>query len=249
MSYLKNKINTKVNYIEDWACFELEEVGSTNDEAKAMSKDDIDKLVVTAKRQLSGRGRRGHEWVSMEGNLFASFALKIDPRHIGVLSFIFSLSIFDMLKRFDSELDIKLKWPNDVLVYNRKISGILIEKGEGEYFIVGIGINIVNYPKNVNLKYDATCLKNINIQKDRNEILREYINILNRNLEQWKNFGFEKIKDNWLKNAKNLGQEIVVKFDNNEIKGIFIGVDENGYLLLEKNGQVEKIYAGDVFYI
>lgn len=236
-------------YIEDWSWKDFDEVGSTNDEAKKhFISSDIKKFVVTAKRQSSGRGRRGRNWVSIDGNLFASFVLDFEPKYIGVLSFIVSLSVFDVIKNLSSNIDIKLKWPNDVLVEGKKISGILVEKGEGDSFVVGVGVNIVGYPQDINPLYHATSLQELGIITDRIVILKNYISVFNKYLELWKKSGFAAIRDIWLKNAKNIGQRIIVKFEKEEKEGIFYGVDDNGYLLLEHKGNIERIYAGDVFF-
>lgn len=238
-----------MSIIEEWYWQDFEEVGSTNDEAKLLAQsDNYDRFVVTSKKQSSGRGRRGREWIAIEGNLFASFGLKIDAKYIGELSFIVSLSALEMLKEYNYNLNVKLKWPNDVLVNDKKISGILIER-EGSFFIIGIGINVIDYPKNVDLLYDAISMKDVNIQSDRLDVLNKYIKHLNHCLSEWDANGFEIIKQKWLDNAKSLGKEIIVKFENDEKKGLFSGVDDNGYLLLDIDGSIEKIYAGDVFYI
>ncbi|MDR1694372.1 MAG: biotin--[acetyl-CoA-carboxylase] ligase [Lactobacillaceae bacterium] len=235
-------------YIEDWYWEDFEEVESTNDVAKSFAEGFNEKFVITAKKQLNGRGRRGRGWISINGNLFASFGIKLEARYVGVLSFIVSLSVLDAVKSFNNEIDVKLKWPNDVLVNGRKVSGILIERA-GEYFVVGAGVNIVDYPENVDLLYEAISLKSVNIQTDSIGMLKLIVNRIDYYLAQWKLYGFEEIKNKWLKYAKNLGQKIIIRFEDGEKEGIFAGVDDNGYLLLNVEGSQEKVYAGDVFYI
>lgn len=227
--------------IEGWNWFKLDEVGSTNDEAKKLLQN---KSIITADRQTNGRGRRGRYWISISGNLFCSFILSAKPQQIGALSFIFSLSLLETINELNPKLDVSLKWPNDVLIASKKVSGILIEKGEGDFFIVGVGVNIKSHPKNPDLLYKSTSLKINNIQIDNDNFLKLYINNLNNNIS----LGFSTIKDKWLKFAKGLGEEIVVSLDNEQKTGIFTGIDDNGYLMLKTNNKIERIYTGDVFY-
>lgn len=239
-----------MEYINSWKWFEYEETGSTNDDVKRLCAD-ADKgkcFVVTAKRQNSGRGRRGRSWVSLEGNLFVSFGLEVDLKDLGQMIFIVGLSLLETIKHLKQDCDVKLKWPNDVLVNNRKVSGILLEKGEGDYLIIGIGVNITAAPETDNLLYPAVSLEAAGLKTDRIEFLKEYINCFDSNLSEWEQKGFTKLKERWLENAKNLGGEINIHTENGVKEGIFNGVDDNGILLLETPQGIEKIYAGDVFF-
>lgn len=147
------------------------------------------------------------------------------------------------------QADVKLKWPNDVLVNGAKISGILLEKGEGEYIIAGIGVNIIAAPGAASgLLYQATSLKEAGIETDRVSFLKAYLKRLNGFLELWEHQGFVAVRDLWLQNARGLGTEITVTTEKEVKRGIFRGVDDDGLLLLEEAGHLTKIYAGDVFY-
>ena len=111
--------------IGKWGWFDFEELGSTNDKAVAFSQQPPTPFyVVTAKRQTKGRGRRGREWISCDGNLFMSVGLPFEVKNIGHLVFIVSLSLFFAIKRVAPQIPLFLKWPNDLLAANQKISGI-----------------------------------------------------------------------------------------------------------------------------
>lgn len=218
----------------DWQWVELEEVGSTSDEVKKHG------VVVSALRQTDGRGRMGRKWESVEGNLFFSFGIEFEVSRIGQLILIIGLSVAETIGN-----KAKIKWPNDVLVNGKKVSGILVEKVD-DFFIVGIGVNIKSSPKIEGLIYPATSLKEEGIEADRAEFLNQYINTLDKNLELWQKEGIEPIKTNWLKYAHNLGKMIKVKNNTQTNEGIFQGIDDNGLLLLENNNKTTKIIAGDV---
>lgn len=234
--------------INGWQWEEYDEVVSTNDTVRNLTnKKDGAKYVVTALRQTGGRGRRGRSWVSLEGNLFMSMAFEAELKNVGQIVFIVSLSLLETLRHLFPDINICLKWPNDVLVNDRKISGILLEKGEGDYIIAGIGVNIAAAPKIDGLVYPAQSLADFGFETGRLDLFRAYLQTFEANYKLWQEQGFETIRARWLANAKNLGKEILVRMNNEERSGIFAGVDENGTLLLERNNNLEKIYAGDIF--
>ncbi len=117
----------------------LEETSSTQDEAFRLLEYHP-RVLVMARKQLSGRGRRGHRWHSPEGGLYVSFGWRgMEPSRALLLNLIAPVSIVNLLRRFGIEGCIKL--PNDVLVSRRKIAGILVEV-KGDRTVLGIGINV-----------------------------------------------------------------------------------------------------------
>lgn len=236
--------------ILNWQWYDFDELGSTNDEAKKLSeKLESQAFVVTSKNQTNGRGRRGRGWIGLSGNLFMSLGLECQLKDLGALTFITSLAILDVIKSLDPNSDVKLKWPNDVLLNDCKISGVLMEKGEGDYLIIGVGVNVVAAPKVEGLIYPTISLAEAGINTDRISFLEKYLEVFNHHLADWNTHGFKLIKDKWLLNAKGLDEDINVHMENCEKKGKFYGVDDNATLLLETPNGIEKIYAGDVFYI
>lgn len=236
--------------INNWLWTEHEETSCTNDDVKELCSgaESGKKFVVTTKRQSSGRGRRGRSWVSLEGNLFVSFGLEVELRDLGQMVFVVSLSLLETIEALQTGLEIKLKWPNDVLINDRKISGILLEKAAGNYLVIGVGVNISTEPDATDLLYPATSLQAVGINIERIEFLRSFINYFDNNLSEWKDNGFASIKKRWLNKAQNLGKAIFVNTELGSKTGIFNGVDDNGILLLATPNGIEKIYAGDVFF-
>ncbi len=228
-----------------WQWIDYPSVGSTNDEAKNIcSAVDVKKIVITAVEQTQGRGRRGRNWISDSGNLFMSQLYK--PQHkISDLVFISSLSIAQTVLSFSSDLDVKIKWPNDVLLDNKKFCGILIE-AEKDYVIIGIGVNLNSCPPDQDIIYPATDIASYGLNLSRLDFLQKYLSIFNENTKLYKQNGFNDIRLNWLKYAYRLNQEIKIK-NNSAIQGIYKGIDENGFLLLEQDNKVTKISVGDIF--
>lgn len=236
-------------HIEDWFWQDLPATGSTNDDAISHSATaQHKKFVITAQRQHKGRGRRGRNWIGMDGNLFMSLGIESPLAELGELVFVVSLSLAQSIKTIAPHHNIQLKWPNDVLIDGAKISGILLEKGTGDYLIIGIGVNVTAAPELECLIYPAASLATKGIRIDRIELLRLFLSEFDRQLVIWREQGFMPIKQQWLDLACGLGSEIKVVQEQTEKRGIFSGVDDNGLLLLDMDGKIVKIYAGDVFF-
>lgn len=233
--------------IEGWDLIKLGVVSSTNDAARASSKDFSGRpIVFIAASQTAGRGRMGRRWISSAGNLFMSQLFSLQEP-LSDLVFITSLSIADTIKNLTSGLDIKIKWPNDVLVAGAKISGILIENGEHNTVIVGVGINLVSSPQDENILYKVTDLKSLGFDIKRELFLQTYLKHFNANLQDCRRRGFAGIRQRWINYAYRLNASIMICQSSKTQTGIFKGIDEQGFLLLEHNGEISKIAAGDVF--
>lgn len=235
-----------MNY--EWKYFEFKEVGSTNDKIREYCQSEGQCVVVRADIQTAGRGRWGRSWQSAAGNLFFSAAFEFDIKEAGKLAFICSLSLLQALKKIAPSADILLKWPNDVLLNGAKVSGILLEKGEGNYIIAGIGVNVAVAPKVENAVYKITSLADAAIKTTAPELMLLFMESFSQNLSLLQTKGFAVLRTEWLKYAKNLGKEIIVRQNGKEWKGVFAGIDEDAVLLMQTPAGVRKILAGDVFF-
>ncbi|WP_455139144.1 biotin--[acetyl-CoA-carboxylase] ligase [Thermophilibacter sp.] len=126
----------------------LDCVGSTNDRALAAARADAAHgWAVAARRQTAGRGRRGHAWVSPEGNLYLSVVLRPDVASVRLagLAAACGVGAARALRAVAPTGDVRLKWPNDLLARGRKLAGILVEV-EGCAAVCGIGVNVTATP-------------------------------------------------------------------------------------------------------
>ena len=231
-----------------WQIHTFAEVGSTNDVIKDYCNKTGQYVVVRAERQTAGRGRRGRLWNSMDGNLFFSLALEISLQYFGQLVIAAALSLLQAIKALAPKADVQLKWPNDVLLGGAKVSGMLLEKGPNEYMIIGIGVNILQYPE-VGMLYPTTSLKQEKINTTAADFMMLYLQYFEYNLQLMHNGQTALLRQQWLENAKGVGDMIKVLQEDQELCGIFKGIDENAHLLLEKDNKICQIRAGDVFYI
>ena len=230
-------------------------LGSTNSEALAQSRQgDKGPLWVVAREQNAGRGRRGREWVSAPGNLYATLLLA-DPAPAEAapqLAFVTGLAVHDAIVACADELaqGLTLKWPNDVLYVNKKLAGILIESemSAGKLAVaVGIGINCLHHPAQTS--YPATDLAEAGKNVSPESLLYALSRTMMRRLAQWdRGAGFAAIRADWLISATGLGREITVRLPGHELNGYFEGLDESGQLLLRHaDGKLQTITAGDIF--
>ena len=156
-------------------------IGSTNNEAKKIiHKYKIYNGVIISDKQTQGKGKYGTKWISKKGNLYMTLFFKV-KNYNTILKLQFkTLKIIKSIltKKINSKNKISIKYPNDILVNDKKLSGILIESisfHKSIYGLVGIGVNISNSP-NIR-KYQTTCLNNINGKmNDRIEIAQSITN-------------------------------------------------------------------------
>ncbi len=237
-----------------WSRVALDAVGSTNAEAlEWFANGDSGRLWVTALRQTAGKGRRGREWHSPTGNLYAS-TLLVDPMPAGKISglpLLAAVALHDALASVLTGADgLKIKWPNDLLRNGGKVAGILIEAGmrAGRRGVVmGFGVNCVTAPEGG--LYPTATLSTAEEPVSADRTFASLAASLNRWVERWdKGNGFDEVRQYWLDHAVGLKQPIIARFADHEVSGTFRDIDAAGLLVLEQpDGAVEYISAADIF--
>ena len=230
-----------------------ETLGSTNAEALARARaGERGPLWITAATQSAGRGRRGSTWVSTPGNLFATLLLTEPsvPDIASQLSFVTALALHDAVAECAPQLGplLKVKWPNDLLLGGAKLAGILIEAESNPVFAVavGIGVNCAAHPDDT--PYPATDMAAAGALVAPAALLGVLSLACVRRLAQWqRGQGFASVRADWLKRAAGLGQDIRVRLPERELSGRFQGLDDMGRLLLQAEGRVTPVTAGEVF--
>lgn len=230
-------------------------VTSTMDEAHRLAaQGEPEKTLVIAERQAKGHGRRGRAWVSGPGNLHLSLIFR--PR--GTLacctafSFMLCLAMGHSLRKIlPPSLPVLYKWPNDLVVRGAKIGGVLLEAETGvtpglvEWLIGGVGLNVVNSPKDT--PFLATSLKELGVMVQAKDLLRPFCFELQALLTLWHAEGFSALRALWLKHAYGLETPLMVQGVNQTIKGFFSDLDADGSLILKTaSGEKKKILTGDI---
>lgn len=246
--HLRTKIiGNKVYY---YSC-----LSSTQDKAKEIAGYEKEGCVVISDRQAAGRGRQGREWLSPRGGVYLSVILKPDI-HLREISKITLLAAVSLSSTIEKMADIRtsLKWPNDILINNKKVSGILCESaicGDKLHFIVvGVGVNLNNKIESISpaLLYPATSiLEEVGKRHSRKKFLEEALFDFDKNYLYFKENGFEVIKEEWKRKSSTLNKDITILDGDKKITGRAIDISEEGFLILEdKKGGIRKITAGDV---
>ena len=215
-------------------------IDSTNDECKRISSNK-DILVVTADKQTKGKGRKGKKWHSPEGNISLSIAFA-DIGFDMPISIATGILVRDALSEVFNLSSIKLKWPNDLVYEKKKIGGILVEKEVFANYtkaIVGIGINL-ELDKKESWWGDLKDLNGKNLRdKIINRILMKFEILLKNGLDDWKSL--------WHQSCIHNDAIISVAWNNETIKGKYLGINDAGELLLEKKtGNIISFSSGEV---
>jgi BirA family biotin operon repressor/biotin-[acetyl-CoA-carboxylase] ligase len=226
-------------------------VNSTMEIAKDLARKGCPHFtVIVADRQKKGRGRLNRKWRSDAGGLYFTMVLRPSiPIVLSArISFLASLTLTRVLRdMFD--VDASVKWPNDILVNDYKIAGMLTEieaEADRVHFLnIGIGININNDPSRSEPR--ASSLKKIlDRQISRNDLLSRFLDDLE---SQMKQVDFDCIVSEWKKYTITLNRRVRIVTTQETSEGIAVDVDDNGALILEtSDGSLKKILYGDCFH-
>jgi len=235
----------------------LDSVASTNEEAARLAGEGAeDGTLVWARRQTAGRGRQGRDWDSPPGNLYFSLVLRPEcaVNRAAQLGFAAALAVGDAIGSVGPALlEVTYKWPNDVLLNDRKVAGILLESRTAnsealDWLVLGVGVNVSSHPKEA--RYPATDLKFEGAPPaiDAVDLLEAFSRHFMSWTNRWLDDGFAPLRRTWLTHARALGQEIEVRLPQETLRGTFRDIDEHGALALElQDGTRRVITAGDVY--
>jgi BirA family biotin operon repressor/biotin-[acetyl-CoA-carboxylase] ligase len=234
----------------NWPALVIDSIDSTNAEAlRAIDRGQAAPFIVVAERQTAGRGRRGRKWVSpFAENIYYSLVLRIEGgmRQLEGLSLVVGLAVMHTLR----DLGISaagLKWPNDVLVGQKKIAGILLElvgdPADVCHVVLGVGINVnMQLTDEVDQQWTSMRLESGKMF-DRNQLVAELGRTLQRYLARHQASGFSAIQSEWEQNHLWQGRAVSLVAGVNQIAGEVLGIDSQGALRLKVDG-VEKVFSG-----
>ena len=232
----------------DIGFFYKKKVTSTMDYAKKIDTNNHKMIVIIADEQTKGRGRINNNWESDKGNIFLT--IKFIPQK--KIKFYYQLGIFISLaiKKTINHHQIKnvqFKWPNDIYINNAKVGGILVEnysKKLIDYCLIGMGINFKSSP-NIN-KYKTTYLKKFNNQLDLEKFLKDLIININFYIKKWEIDNLDNYLDFYKKSLMHLGKNVIININNSKLKGKFIDLTNDGYLLINIQNENKKVFTGSM---
>jgi len=242
----------------------FDKTGSTNSEAMARAREgERGPMWFVTTEQTAGRGRRQRVWIAPRGNLASSIleVMDVTPAVAATLGFAAGLSLEAAVRAVSVEAALRaggsdpfkfaLKWPNDVLAGQQKLTGILLEAEAvpaGLAVVVGIGTNVVAAPEGT--PTPATSLHALGIQISAEELFRALS-------DAWVEFrgiwdqgrGFSEIRKLWLQRAAGLGEKVAINTGAAAIEGIFDTIDEAGCLIVRTaEGRRVPVAAGEVYF-
>ena len=235
----------------------LDTIDSTNNAVRRrITAGATEPFAIASREQTRGRGRSGREWKSQSGNLAATFYHPYEGTHqqAARLSFAASLAVFDTLQTLAPQVSAGIKWPNDVLLNGKKVSGILLEnlgkRADGKlHLMIGIGINLRHHPDAANSNWPPTSIHTeTGMPPDFDQALSVLTTSLQTRLTAEAHQGFSVTRKDWLRHAVRLSETIAVRLPKETWQGIFRDIDETGALVLETLSGVRTVTAGDVFF-
>ncbi|MDP6342304.1 MAG: biotin--[acetyl-CoA-carboxylase] ligase [Alphaproteobacteria bacterium] len=234
----------------------FDQVESTNDEAKRLAGAGApDGTLVVAGEQTAGRGRTGRQWKSPPGNLYMTLLLRpgVAAGVAAQVSFLAAVALSSAIADLAANLAPRHKWPNDVLLDGRKVSGILLESAAGadgliDWLVLGMGVNVAHHP--TDLEQSVTSLRREGLTElTPDALLGTLAPHLRDWLLRWRAEGFAPLRQAWLARAFGLGEVVGVRLPNENFMGRFLDLDADGALVVGlPDGTERRIAAGEVYF-
>lgn len=235
------------------------ETGSTNADLLARAADpDADRQVLIAEHQTKGRGRHGREWVSpVQAQIAMSVLLRVQDVPVGEFGWIpllTGIAVTDALRSV-AEVDAVLKWPNDILIGDKKVAGILAEMSAtptGNVVVVGLGLNVSLRADELPVP-EATSLLIENAEvTDRTTLIRAILRSFADWYGHWEKAGFKAsvLSDAYADRCATIGANVRAELPSGGVlEGRATGVDTAGRLQIDTGNELATVTAGDVRHV
>lgn len=219
--------------------------------------DRMDQLVsgyaCIAEYQQAGRGRRGRKWFSPFGsNLYLSMYWRLEqgPAAAMGLSLVIGIVMAEVLQSLGAP-DVRVKWPNDLYLNDRKLAGILVEltgkTGDAAQIVMGAGVNLVMRAENASeINQGWINLQEAGVEINRNELAAKIINSLRAALPIFERDGLAPFVARWDALDNFINRPVKLLIGDREIHGIARGIDKQGGLLLEQDGEIKSWVGGEI---
>jgi BirA family biotin operon repressor/biotin-[acetyl-CoA-carboxylase] ligase len=236
---------------------------SSNATAVALARNgEPEWTVVWALEQTAGKGRYNRRWSSPSGlGLYFSVILRpaINNNQLQLLNLATALTIRNFMATLlnknplQTEPLLQLKWPNDILLNQRKVCGILLESsfnaGHPEYVVAGIGINLNQQPGDFppDIRHGAGSLAMVSGKRyDLQQTLNSFLPACQQSLTADIRSGFQDTTERYQQHLAYLNREMTIKLQNRTVTGMVLGIDEAGYLRMKIDNRVKRVYSMDL---
>ncbi len=222
----------RVSEVHGWQLWEIEVIDSTNAAAATLDAWHA----VRADRQTAGRGRFQRQWVSDEGGLWLSAAIPTAPLGEGVnlLPLLAGLAVCRVTHKLGLGA-LRMRWPNDIMVGDHKLAGLLIDQPRPGLAVVGLGLNVANHPESIEPSLEGQVARLTDFLANppsAQEIAPRFLAALRSVLDEVSRDGLAavlpRVNELW-----GRAREVTLDLDGITVHGRFTGVDDNGRLLLE----------------
>ncbi len=223
----------------------FETIESTNVYCRMLLADCPDPLdwsgfLALAGEQTKGRGRGDHEWVSPSGGIY--FSLVLDRLFPSGFSLLCGLSVSEVIEKHTNTANVNVKWPNDILLDERKLCGILIQTIR-EMSIIGIGVNTF---RSTYSPFETAAVVELPGMTERVTLVRDILFAIRDWTDKMDRFGFDVIKNALMPKLAYLGETVVIKNGDLIQSGIFEGIGEQGEAILRIGERSLKFHSGSL---
>lgn len=240
----------------------FETITSTNSYLHKLAKSDAPEwTVAVSEQQTSGRGRHLRHWES-EANLGLWFSILLKPDMPGQYLNLVNLYAAAVLAEFlesvaivdhQTTLNIQLKWPNDLLINNCKLCGMLLESSFSadrlQYLVIGIGLNVNHLPYHFSekIRRESVSLRIASgAQWDREQLLAGFLNRFHAAFDNFYPAKLDRAVDLYCAKVAYLGERLTIRQADDTVSGVFSGITPEGYLQLENTGRKMVLSSGEV---
>lgn len=242
--------------------FYFDSTDSTQNQALRMAEDVKNNgAIIIAEKQTGGKGRSGRKWVSPKGGIWMSIILqpKFDISITTLFPIASSLALSNAIEKVFKKTP-ELKWPNDLTIKGKKVAGMLVdvslESNRIENLVLGVGINFDVDVKQIekNLKntpnfYGVATLREINKKTKPIELVRQFLQELEKIYNSLNEQKTKKIILEWTKRSSTIGKEVEINTINGKVKGKALRIDEDGALVISNKNGNSRVIAGDVIHL
>ncbi len=250
LSFLEPLPKNQLNNLEI-----LDTIPSTNDYLMENRQAKLGNVVCLAEKQTKAKGRRARNWVApFAKNIYLSILWRFpqEPSELSGLSLIVAMAVIEALRAYGITHPLGIKWPNDVMADGKKLAGVLVEiAGESNDIcsaVIGIGLNV-----NMSLQNARDITQPwIDVQSltpksvERNKLTGLLLNQLLKTLAQFEQQGFLPFMPQWQPLDLTLGKPLSLQTATTELQGIGCGINAQGHLLIDINGEQKHFSGGDV---
>ena len=235
-------------------CFR--KVFSTNSIAKFLANHSADEgTVLISEIQTKARGRSGKKWEAPDGGVWMSLILRpnVPTARIGLITLATGVAIAKSIRSLG--VDARIKWPNDVLIHGKKISGVLTEVNatfnEIDWIVVGIGIDsnlkLEDFSEDIRIG-TTTLTEELPTKVDENELIAIFLNEFEKVYQLYKDGEIETILKDWRDLADTIGKYVNITQTGGKVtQGYVVGINNEGSLIIERqDGALEKIISGEL---